>query len=603
MHAILVRAVLLAAIAVFLVSCSDSNPTIVRGGGLGAWSVEYPLSNRGVNSMWAGGGVVYAVGAGGLIMRHDGSRWGLMSSPVTTALRSVWGAGPRDLYAVGANGVVLHYNGSAWTAVSTYLSGTMTAVTGTSGSDVYTVGVDGSAAHYNGSAWLPAGPVGDYAYLSAWANGDGSVFFGADSVLAWDGFRWTSDGLAQGALVVALWGTSYTNMYAANDGGSAANKGIYHFDGSAWQRVYDTGTPGPGVIVGTGTDDVFAIGRFVANGAVHWNGSLWSEIAAPVDGQAACIAGGDLLVADNMGAVARYDGASSAFEPGLAVVNLLDVWTWPQGAYAVGERGTILGYNGSAWLCMETGVASPLRAVWGAAPGDAFAVGDDGVILHYDGNGWSGMDSGSAGALRDVWGTSGDNVYAVGDDGLVLRYNGSVWGGAAAPGTPLLSVWGSGADDVYAGAANGELYRYNGTSWGMVPGPDSEQLMDVWGTAGNAVFAVEPRVSLYNGVGVGPAGRIHFFDGAAWTVMADSLFTRPLRLWGTSDHDVYAAGTEYEFPGMPPFIITGRILHYDGVEWSETGVEIPRRLSGISGTANGDAVAVGDAGTIIRARR
>jgi hypothetical protein len=126
--------------------------------------------------------------------------------------------------------------------------------------------------------------------------------------------------------------------------------------------------------------------------------------------------------------------------------------------------------------------------------------------------------------------------------------------------------------------------------------------MDVWGT-GNAIIALEPRVSLFNGVGVGSAGRMHMFDGTGWSVSADSLFTRPVSLWGESAGDVYAAGTEFIFTGTLPFIETGRILHYDGAEWSETGFEVPRRLNAITGTAGGDVIAVGSAGTIVRGTR
>jgi hypothetical protein len=239
--------------------------------------------------------------------------------------------------------------------------------------------------------------------------------------------------------------------------------------------------------------------------------------------------------------------------------------------------------------------------VWGASAFDAFAVGD-GVITHYDGSAWSAATLGATSALRDVWGTSGTNVYAVGDDGVILHYDGGGWSAAAAFAPLLTSIWGTSAGDVYAAGNTGELFHEGGMGWSQVDGPESLQLTDVWGEGG-VLFAVEPRANITTGIGVGPAGRIHLFDGAQWRVTVDSLFTRPVRLWGTSSRDVFAVGTEFIFPGSLPFIEIGRLLHYDGTEWKETGVEVPHRLLAVSGTARGDAIAVGDGATIIRARR
>ena len=57
---------------------------------------------------------VFAVGAGGVIMRYDGVRWYLMFSPTRKELRSVWGTGPTDVYAVGEDGIVLRFDGAHW---------------------------------------------------------------------------------------------------------------------------------------------------------------------------------------------------------------------------------------------------------------------------------------------------------------------------------------------------------------------------------------------------------------------------------------------------------------------------------------------------------
>lgn len=63
--------------------------------------------------------------------------------------------------------------------------------------------------------------------------------------------------------------------------------------------------------------------------------------------------------------------------------------------------------------------------VWGAESDDVFAVGESGTILHWDGTAWSDMAGGGDDDLRAVWGTTGDNVYAVGD--RLYHYDGSAW--------------------------------------------------------------------------------------------------------------------------------------------------------------------------------
>src|SRR6476661_4859931 len=73
-----------------------------------------------------------------------------------------------------------------------------------------------------------------------------------------------------------------------------------------------------------------------------------------------------------------------------------------------------------------SGLTDSLR-VWGLSGNNAFAVGGRGTILHYDGSAWSPMTSGTSQVLRTAWGSSGSDVFAVGAAGTILHYNGSAW--------------------------------------------------------------------------------------------------------------------------------------------------------------------------------
>src|SRR5678816_2989028 len=60
-----------------------------------------------------------------------------------------------------------------------------------------------------------------------------------------------------------------------------------------------------------------------------------------------------------------------------------------------------------------------LNAVWGSGTNDAWAVGDAGTILHWDGHAWIQIPSTTPRALLAVSGSAPDNVWAVGAVGTI----------------------------------------------------------------------------------------------------------------------------------------------------------------------------------------
>jgi hypothetical protein len=252
---------------------------------------------------------------------------------------------------------------------------------------------------------------------------------------------------------------------------------------------------------------------------------------------------------------------------------------------------------------MESGTHSDLLEVWGLPPHDVFAVGNDGTILEYDGVTWHGMDSPTSNDLTDVWGWTGDDVFAVTGIGQTLHYDGDTWSVRTAPLlSPLTSLWGVSASEVYAAGDHRDLIRYNGSEWVVAAGPGGDKFSDIWGVGSSFIVVAEPK-TFGGGVGLGPEGSIHLYDGNDWRVWADSLYVRPVSIWGASPGEVYAVGTEFIFTGRPPFIEIGSVLHFDGREWTRTDVAIDRRLRAIWGTSSGDVWSVGDGGYIVRMLR
>src|SRR5439155_1520783 len=109
------------------------------------------------------------------------------------------------------------------------------------------------------------------------------------------------------------------------------------------------------------------------------------------------------------------------------------------------------------WLYDPVVDGADLAAVWSASAGNAFAVGDAGKILHYNGTAWSVQVTGTQANgqpvfFSSVWGGSGADVYAVGDFGAIAHYNGTSWAFQPSPTTAdLFGVWGNAAGGVVAG--------------------------------------------------------------------------------------------------------------------------------------------------------
>ncbi len=101
--------------------------------------------------------------------------------------------------------------------------------------------------------------------------------------------------------------------------------------------------------------------------------------------------------------------------------------------FAVGWMGCLLHFDGEQWRSLRGGVIdknterfaaceenTPLFAIDGNSQGEAWAVGDNGVILHFDGVNWQHEKSNTDINLRAVLCTDNNIVYAAGAGGTVL---------------------------------------------------------------------------------------------------------------------------------------------------------------------------------------
>lgn len=102
------------------------------------------------------------------------------------------------------------------------------------------------------------------------------------------------------------------------------------------------------------------------------------------------------------------------------------VWITPALAFAVGEGGTILRFNGSRWLRQKSPTTRALYSLAFRGPSEGYAVGDKGTILQWDGAAWRANDSGTDKRLNAV-DVAGEETVAVGDRGTILVKSAGAW--------------------------------------------------------------------------------------------------------------------------------------------------------------------------------
>jgi hypothetical protein len=252
-----------------------------------------------------------------------------------------------------------------------------------------------------------------------------------------------------------------------------------------------------------------------------------------------------------------------------------DVW-------AVGARGTIAHWTGSAWSIARSGTTEDLFGVWGSAANDVWAVGVRGTIVHWNGFAWSPSKSDTASHLSGVWGNGLGDVWAVGAGGVIIHWDGVHWDGSASSegvsGTTqdLFAVWGSGPQkDVWAVGGGGTIVHHQGSSWSAEDSGTTDPLIGVWGTAPDDVWAV------------GHLGTIVHRDGSQRWSRRTSGVTQTLHgMWGAGPKDLWIVGDNV-------------ILHGDGDTWVPDQAGSEHAFQGVWGTGPGDIWAVSFANTVL----
>ena len=240
---------------------------------------------------------------------------------------------------------------------------------------------------------------------------------------------------------------------------------------------------------------------------------------------------------------------------------------------AVGDGGTILHRDATAWTAMTSGTTQNLRGVWAATTTDAWAVGAAATLVHFDGSTWTtvAVPALLGADLSAIWGSSGSDVWAAGEQ-TVAHYDGNTWTKTAVSGDHN-GVSGTGPLDVWVVGENEQPQHFDGT-WHMVNANVGTVFFTVFALSSTDVWASDPT----------PNKQTVVWGGSSWTPQAAAAIFQGL--WGTSATDLWGVGGT-------------QAGHWTGSAWSfEAPAGNTASLFGISG-AGGHVYAVGDNALIL----
>lgn len=227
---------------------------------------------------------------------------------------------------------------------------------------------------------------------------------------------------------------------------------------------------------------------------------------------------------------------------------LLGVCCLDDEAFAVGTRGTILRWDGSAWSAEESGTQEDLYAVAAGpegvvAVGGNLHIGGDSLILHRRDGRWTAEPSGMQHILLTV-AHGGLGWFTAGYNGGILCGHPGAWSRADVVHYSHVFAVLVGESHAFAAGLTGTVIEFDGSSW---------KTHDTGTTAHlRGLGAFGEREIL----GVGLSGTIVHYDGSQWSPMATPTRSHLEAVWVAEADDAYAVG------------YAGTVLRFDGTRWA-----------------------------------
>jgi hypothetical protein len=337
-------------------------------------------------------------------------------------------------------------------------------------------------------------------------------------------------------------------------------------------------------ISGSGPDDIWATGGYPTRAdpggslTLHYNGTSWTQVAAPDAGQLSSVAAISrddawAVPGDNSrGRVLRWDGRSwkdgrLPATPDLTTLGVAgsgpdDAWIvgWQGGASlpgdSIGTRTLALHWNGSTWTATRTPNLSRrynmLDAVLAVSATDAWAVGQYGndrcLTMHWNGAAWTSVPlPDSAGwdcdQLTGIAQLGGAGIWAVGhgqsggfEHNIYLHWTGREW---VKQGTPPLSN--TGAPSAISGTS----------------------LADAWAVGDISTDAILARYV---------SGRWRYYASSRSPLLKDVFQVTGIVTYSASDAWAVGPSTSSSTSSATVDSVTAVVLHWNGHKWQRVPI-------------------------------
>ncbi|MGB7212967.1 MAG: hypothetical protein WBC97_10110 [Gemmatimonadales bacterium] len=500
--------------------------------------------------------------------------------------RADWGAiggwGNKGLALFGKHGVREIFDGTQWRSRADIpgndISTTPTpAAAATGPSNLFALLSDGHTIRYwDGISWrtisdLSGGPNINHGPI---ANDGASILYSlTDSVRMFTvnptvagGGTWSTIPSPGGGLTVCTGGTVTHGMLVCAFGDNVMRS----WDGSSWTSEGNTGVNLANLVFADDTSDIWAYSLGGGGALTHYTGGSWAAASGTPGPLSDYLFNGGTITATHElylggseftfvhGVIWHFDGANWTEEYNGTLSPIAFFARNADTVYATGQRSLLMKRTSGTWSTLAGdfggGTGSPWQGLWVNGPDDIFVSGTGGAMRHWDGTQWVAQSTPDVSNGESIWGTSGTNVYLAGYSFAVEHYDGTSW--TATPGyvngLETIGIGGSGAGDIWTVGVDGSLgsniAHFNGSSWSASASPADNVTLDaVWAGADTLAVAV------------GSSGRILRWDGSNWTQATSPTTAELLSVWGTSSTDIWAVGRG------------GTIIHWNGSSWGSGG--------------------------------
>lgn len=522
------------------------------------WEAPLPHGNP-ILAVWTrSSNAVLTAGAGGVLLRSDGTAWAPLRTGVRADLRAIAARGD-EVFVAGDAGTLLRVRLGDDTVSQIELPtvANLRAVATTAGGEIWLAGDSGTVLRGDGQSFT-AVPTATTKDLYAIHARDGSVYVGGDNLtlLRWDGAALTPLLPSGDSSIRAILGRAPGELLLGMEYQSSG--GVQRWDGTTLRQLLAVPTANFRALFGVPGGPLWAAGT--RGTLLRGQGDLFSAVSS------------DVLVTLN----------------GLAGSADNDIW-------AVGDAGVMMHWNGAAWISQRSVDTASLIAVGAFDATSEYTVSDRCALRNNQGGVWHPV---SAGPFQDCIDATTDpgEVWAVGPRGLLMHY---------VERAGAVATWR--AFQVANPTLRGVVRRtYDPTG----------KNVDIWavGDFGRLIHAVGPEdniqlvtsVALPNADGVLPT-----LDSMAWVSPTEAWIVGDL---GTTWHlqggqaTLVASGTKelllrvvaLKDGGALAVGEHGVALRYANNGWTRLASGTTRHLRGLFVGAAGEVWVVGDGGTVLR---